>query len=207
MFWFCHRWVKITLGGFGETSTINWRSGPGKLEKTIVLPRGSMGERYSEGRVTQEVLSSAQEPTNFVKLPGVFVNFGTVKNKPCVVVNIARADLKERPQLQSIPGVTPAPLIAALASLAWPPHHIEHTEPECYSAYALLRELGRVIPARESLDVYAHSWKVENGAIKRGLIELLVLQGEVPGQRSQDARALGLFDVVVPPGVAEGEPL
>jgi hypothetical protein len=168
-----------------------------------------MGERYSEGRVTQEVLISAQVPAIFLKLPGVCVNFGTVKKKPCVVVEIARADVKDRPQFQSIPGITPAPLIAALASLAWPPHHIEHKEHECSNAYALLRELGRVIPAHswKSLDVEARSWYVENDAIKRGLIELLVLQGEVPGQRSRDARALGLFDVVVPPGVAEGEPL
>ena len=49
------------------------------------------------------------------------------------------------------------------------------------------------------------SWQSEKQQIDNGLVELFVLDGEIPGQPSRDAQARGLSGIVVPPGVAEGE--
>jgi len=191
----------VTLGGFGESSTIHWSPTPGNNGKSVVLPRGPAS---SGGCVTQEVLISAPLSGSSSKLRGVRPGFGVVRNAVCAVFEIARADLKDRPQFKTILGVTPAPLVAAFAALAWPPTE-QHTDQECACTHALLREFGRVVPAftlESSLE--SNSWQTERSTFNNGLEEVFVLEGETPGQLSRDAQARGLSDVVVPPGVAEG---
>jgi hypothetical protein len=166
-----------------------------------------MGEPGREGCVLQGRLIFGAEPK--FEFPGIRVGFGSVQKKTCAVVNLIQADAageSNRLQFQSVPGTTPAPLLAALASLAWPPH-MKHTDDQSASAYALLRELGRVAPAyRRRFHGYAFEvvdLSEEQSLIQRGLVELCVLPGDIPGQLSQDSLSVGLR-VVVPPGVAEG---
>jgi len=209
MFYFRSRWVTVTLGGFGESSTIHWCSGPGNPGKSVVLPRGSAS---SGGYVTKEVLISTASSDNLS--PGVRVDFNTRRSQHCAVFEIAQAcrggssDVKDRPKFESIHNVTPAPLVAALASLAWPPIPGEHTQVmEGYCAFAFLRELGNVVEAvhQGKTGRILASFIDEDRFIRNGLIELFVLEGETPGQLSRDAQARGLpHDVFVPPGVAEG---
>ena len=194
----------MTLGGFGETSTIHWCSGPGNNGKSVVLPRCASS---TGGYVTQEVLISAASSSNSPNLPGVRVDFGLVRNDICAVFEIAQADVKDRLKFKSMRDATPAPLVAALASLAWPPFSPAfssgfRTQEECACAYALLREFGRVVPA---YTMRMNHWKTESDIIVNGLVELFVLEGETAGQLSRDAQARGLPDVFVPPGVAEGQ--
>jgi len=197
------RWVTVTLGGFGETSTIHWCSGPGHSGSSAELLRASMNELHREGCVTpQRTITS---PENSRKA-GVRVSFGTVKDDVCAVFEVLQAGSKDCPQFKGIDNVTPAPLVAAFATLAWPPVSGAHTREECACAYALLREFGRVAQACtlfSTLD--SNCWQEECSSYNNGLLELFVLEGETPGQLSRDAQARGLSDVVVPPGVAEGE--
>jgi hypothetical protein len=206
-FGLCRRWVTVSLGGFGETSTVAWCSGPGdrSTQKLVALPRLPMGKPGREGCVLQGRLVSGAEPV--IELPGISVGFGNLMKKPCAVVNLFQADAAGETncvQFQSVPGTTPAPLLAALASLAWPPHS-KHTYDQTANAYVILRELGRLAPAFKNRQAPTSALDLhdELTLIRRGFIELCILPGDMPGQLSQDSLSVGL-SVVVPPGIAEG---
>ena len=195
-----YRWVTVTLGGFGESSTIHWSSGPGHFGSSVDLLRKSQ----HEGRVFLQDRSNAS--TENSEKPGVRVNFGTVKDVVCADFEVLQHGSQDFPHFKGIDNVTPPPLIAAFASLAWPPISGLHTDEECACAYALLREFGHVAKACTLYSTIGmDSWQSEKQQIDNGLVELFVLDGEIPGQPSRDAQARGLSGIVVPPGVAEGE--